>query len=1055
MRLTEPARSLAAALGSALFLVATGARAGDPAAGEGGASPPVYDQAAAAAEEPTAEPSEDELRQRIQEEALRAAEETRRAQRRSEAPLVNDAARAALIEAHRPSPVPPDPDAWLPVPPTVQAALWARWASVLEHLPDDEAARDAYARAIGLGRDEAALWRGLGRTRLRTGDPEGAEAAFLTAFERAPGSAVVYRELGELYLLLGQADVASVALERALELAPAEPRVAGLLARARFEADPADAPAPERFWTAWPDPAQSERRLHLEASLRAFLADLPAPVRVRIEPLERAVAVPRGRRLGLAAAGALALLLLLLRAPRGRGDLAVSIEYPEELRGTFSVRVSPRPLGRKRARADRQLVLKGGVSTPTEHHLVNRETQFRRLRPRTWHVSLEGLVQDPDSEEVLAEAWEERDAVVRNGETARLAFDLHPRACPVDVKVLWDKRPAREAAVAERGRPQSLRFARAGALRLSLAKGSHTLLVGGGDRVAEVALAIDSFKPTLVEIDLAETRDVIFKGCPPAVEPYLHGDLNAAARALEREGQSGTAHRLLARLHREQGHLDRAAEHFESAGKLTEAAELRAELSDFLRAGELYDRAGEPGRAAGMFRRAGDPARAGAAFERAGDLPNAIACYREAGDISGWISALEHSGAVFEAARIALEQEDRARGIRLLQQVTSADAQFQEACTLLTDAYEREGHRDLAAGKLEEYLRQAPQGGDPDLRSRLALLHEETGNVERALEVLEALRRDEPTYPSIATRVEELRKKVSERMLTDSAAQRTTSPLPARTAPTAWLDENRYELLEEIGRGGMGVVFRARDTRLDRVVALKRLPENLRDHPKAIQLFLREAQASARLSHPNIVTVYDADQADGTFFITMELLKGRPLHQILRKKKRFTARDVAFLGRQVAAGLHYAHENGVVHRDIKTANLFFTTDRTVKIMDFGLAKMMQEVRKGATVIGGTPFYMAPEQALGESVDQRADIYAFGVTLFELATGRVPFPDGDVTYHHRHTPPPDPRSVAPDVPDALAELILEMLRKQATERCASAAEVGTRLEPLLRTEPVRS
>jgi serine/threonine protein kinase len=245
----------------------------------------------------------------------------------------------------------------------------------------------------------------------------------------------------------------------------------------------------------------------------------------------------------------------------------------------------------------------------------------------------------------------------------------------------------------------------------------------------------------------------------------------------------------------------------------------------------------------------------------------------------------------------------------------------------------------------------------------------------------------------------------------------------------------------------MGVVSRARDRRLGRVVALKRLPDNLRKHPKAAQLFLREARSAAALNHPNIVTIYDAGQEDGTLYITMELLEGTPLHEILRSRGRLTVRDTARLGIQIAKGLQYAHEHQIIHRDIKTGNLFFTSSKKVKIMDFGLAKMVQEVRRGATVIGGTPFYMAPEQSIGDTVDHRADLYSLGVTLFELATGCVPFSEGDVAYHHRHTPPPDPRSLIPEIPAALAELILKLLAKDPADRCQNAQEVIDRLQPL--------
>ena len=136
-----------------------------------------------------------------------------------------------------------------------------------------------------------------------------------------------------------------------------------------------------------------------------------------------------------------------------------------------------------------------------------------------------------------------------------------------------------------------------------------------------------------------------------------------------------------------------------------------------------------------------------------------------------------------------------------------------------------------------------------------------------------------------------------------------------------------------------------------------------------------------------------------------------------------------------------------MHRDIKTANLFFTMERVVKIMDFGLAKMMEEVRRSATVIGGTPYYMAPEQAVGQGVDHRADLYALGVTFFELATGGVPFHEGDVTYHHRHTEPPDPRERCADVPEMLAGLILHLMEKDKEARPATAADVAARLAEL--------
>ncbi|MFP6656197.1 MAG: serine/threonine-protein kinase, partial [Myxococcota bacterium] len=139
----------------------------------------------------------------------------------------------------------------------------------------------------------------------------------------------------------------------------------------------------------------------------------------------------------------------------------------------------------------------------------------------------------------------------------------------------------------------------------------------------------------------------------------------------------------------------------------------------------------------------------------------------------------------------------------------------------------------------------------------------------------------------------------------------------------------------------------------------------------------------------------------------------------------------------------------VIHRDIKTANLFVTTERVVKIMDFGLAKVLEEVRGATTLVSGTPYYMSPEQVLGEDVDHRTDLYSLGVTLFELSTGGVPFDSGEVGYHHRHTPVQDPRELRPDLPSALAELILCLLEKERESRPQSASEV---LEMLFEIDP---
>jgi len=394
------------------------------------------------------------------------------------------------------------------------------------------------------------------------------------------------------------------------------------------------------------------------------------------------------------------------------------------------------------------------------------------------------------------------------------------------------------------------------------------------------------------------------------------------------------------------------------------------------------------------------------------------------------------AGRTIEAARVALENGEPDRAIRSLQSLMPDDDDYVAAANLLVEVLQREGHLDLAVEKTEEIIRNRGADKVPlDTCDRLATLLEENEQFERAIDVLEIVRRRDATWPNLAARIEELRKKHQLR-------QRETQPTGTAAGGI------RYEILEEIGRGGMGIVFKARDRRLDRVVALKKLPENLRNHPKVVDLFLREARASAQLNHPNIVTIHDTGQQGNTLYITMELMEGFPLHAILKHRGSLSPRDVAKLGLQACAGLGYAHEHHVIHRDIKTGNFFFTKSRMLKIMDFGLANMAREVRRSSTAVGGTPYYMAPEQSLGGGVDHRTDLYALGVTFYELLVGKVPFPDGDVAHHHRHTPAPDPRDAKEGIPEALAELVQQLMAKNPDERPQSAAETGERLQQLL-------
>jgi serine/threonine protein kinase/tetratricopeptide (TPR) repeat protein len=253
---------------------------------------------------------------------------------------------------------------------------------------------------------------------------------------------------------------------------------------------------------------------------------------------------------------------------------------------------------------------------------------------------------------------------------------------------------------------------------------------------------------------------------------------------------------------------------------------------------------------------------------------------------------------------------------------------------------------------------------------------------------------------------------------------------------------DRYRIESEIGQGGMGTVYRGHDTRLDRDVAIKLLSKTSIG-TEGRQRLLREAQSVASLNHNNIITVYDAGEADGSPFIIMEYVKGKNLHE----RPPESLEDIITLSRQICDALDHAHNHGIVHRDLKPENIVITTDGTVKLMDFGLARSMASRMTADGMVIGTVFYLAPEQALGQGIDQRADLYALGVMLYEMTTGDLPFIADDpvaIISQHLHAPPVPPRAIKPGIPPKLEELILRLLQKDPEERPGTAVEVSRML-----------
>ena len=265
----------------------------------------------------------------------------------------------------------------------------------------------------------------------------------------------------------------------------------------------------------------------------------------------------------------------------------------------------------------------------------------------------------------------------------------------------------------------------------------------------------------------------------------------------------------------------------------------------------------------------------------------------------------------------------------------------------------------------------------------------------------------------------------------------------------------RYKILKELGRGAMGLVYLGKDPTIQRFVAIKTMRLDQIDEAEKLQeiksRFFREAESAGRLSHPNIVTIYDAGEEHKLGYIAMELVEGKSLKEWSRKPNLMPLSDIVQTLASVADALDYAHQQGVVHRDIKPANIMITKDRLVKVMDFGIAKMASNSKTQTDVVLGTPTYMSPEQIAGKKVDGRSDVFSLGVVLFELLTGQPPFTADNLSallFAIAHNPHPELQTLRQDLPPMFQEVLNRTLQKDLPQRYRRAGEFAQDLRACL-------
>ncbi len=271
-----------------------------------------------------------------------------------------------------------------------------------------------------------------------------------------------------------------------------------------------------------------------------------------------------------------------------------------------------------------------------------------------------------------------------------------------------------------------------------------------------------------------------------------------------------------------------------------------------------------------------------------------------------------------------------------------------------------------------------------------------------------------------------------------------------------YLDE-RYEILERIGSGGMAVVYKALDHRLNRYVAIKILKSDLAQDPELRRRFHAESQAVAMLSHPNIVSVYDVNHSENVDYIVMELIEGITLKQYINRKGLLNWKETVHFTTQIAKALEHAHSRGIIHRDIKPHNIMILKDGNVKVADFGIARLLTTQNTLTQQTLGSVHYISPEQAKGDAADARSDIYSVGVVMYEMLTSRLPF-EGDsavsIAIQHISSVPLQPREINPDIPVGLEEITMRAMDPNINTRYQSATELIADLEDFRKNPSVR-
>jgi len=531
---------------------------------------------------------------------------------------------------------------------------------------------------------------------------------------------------------------------------------------------------------------------------------------------------------------------------------------------------------------------------------------------------------------------------------------------------------------------------------------------GRTDRAADLLMRLENYSEALQLVEHAPNNDV---------DPKLLGELYLRSGRYEQAAEVFLS----------QGLKFRAAECFESAGNQEKAADLFAAEGEATRAADLFSAVGRHRDAAVSYEKAAETDHAGREYEKAGLLAEAARLYTGA-------------GRTLQAARIHLKAGQQDQAIRILQEVQSNDESYGEASLLLGTLFHDQGLYAPAVTKFDAAQRYLKDDRRLKCLYHLALTYEQMGRVPEARRLYERILTVDYHHADVADRLKALAAQVGGPAITPTGPARLGSEPRAEVALPPPRDANisgRLEIIGRIGQGRHGLVVEAYDRTLGRKVAAKRYPPAQSGAPDMVQRFLREAKRISELNHPNLVNVHGVGEDGEGRYIIEELVSGRSLREILDDKIRIEPARIIEYATQICDLLAYVHRQGVMHRNLRPENIFILGDDQVKVSDFGLGT---RVTDPSSAKGRIICYLAPEVIRSEKIDQRTDLYAFGIILYEMLLGEPPFPAETAAFDHLNVPPPFSSKPDRQIPRFLRKVIEKCLEKERARRYRSAEQV---------------